>query len=93
MTELQISESHLVQQPQTVRDFVDVAEERNGFAHGHVQHVVDVLAAIAHVKNLLLEARAFAFLANQLNVSQKLHFDGDGAVALANFAAAARHVE
>ena len=43
-----------------------------------------ILAAITHVENLLLESRAFAFLANQLNVGKKLHFHSDCAVALAN---------
>ena len=38
----------------------------------------------------LLEARAFALLADQFDIGQELHLDRHGAVALAGFAAAAR---
>ena len=41
----------------------------------------------------LLIARALAFLADQLHVGQELHLHRDGAIALADFAAAAGHVE
>ena len=54
---------------------------------------MNVLAAITYIQNLLLEACAFAFFTNQLDVREELHFDGDGAVTLANFTAAARHIE
>jgi hypothetical protein len=52
-----------------------------------------ILAAITHVQNLLFETRAFALFANQLDVSEKLHLHGDGAVALANVTTAAGQVE
>src|SRR5207248_2136746 len=53
----------------------------------------DVLAAIAHVQNLRLEARALALLADEFNICEKLHLDRDRAVALAHVAAPAGHVE
>ena len=50
-------------------------------------------ALVTHVENLLLEARAFAFFADQFDVGQKLHFLYLDAVALAAFATAAGHIE
>ena len=58
-----------------------------------MQHFVDILVAVADFEDAALEARAAAFFADQLDVGQKLHLDGDGAVALAGFAAAAGNVE
>ena len=54
---------------------------------------MDIFPAIAHVQNLRLIAGAFALLTDQFHVRQKLHFNRDRTVALAHFAAAARHVE
>src|SRR5690242_21039030 len=48
---------------------------------------------VLHFEDAALEARAAAFLADEFDVREKLHFDGDGAVALAGFAAAAGNVE
>ena len=93
MSQAQITQTNFVEDAQLVNDFRDVAKEGDRFAHGHVQHVIDVLAAIAHVQNLLFEACALAFFADQFHVSEKLHLDGHGAVALANFATTAGHVE
>ena len=61
--------------------------------HGQVEHVVDVLAVIADLQHLRLVARALALLADELDIGQELHLDGDGAIALADFAAAAGDVE
>ena len=69
------------------------AEECQRLAHGQLQHLVDVEPVVADVEDAALEARAFALLADQLDVGQELHLDGDGAVALAGFAAAAGDVE
>ena len=54
---------------------------------------MDVLAVIAHSENLRLVARAFAILADQFHIGQKLHFHGDRAVAGAGIAASAGDVE
>src|SRR6202051_1454542 len=45
------------------------------------------------VKDALLKAGALAVLAHQFDVGEELHFDGDGSIALAGFAAATRNVE
>ena len=54
---------------------------------------MNILSAIAHFEDAAFEARAAAFFADQFDVGEKLHLDGDGAVALTGFAAAAGHVE
>ena len=68
-------------------------KERDGLVDGQLQHFVHIQPVVADIEDAALEARAFAFVADQLDVGQKLHFDGDGAVALAGFAAAAGDVE
>ena len=54
---------------------------------------MNVLALVANLEHLRLVARAFAFVADQFDVGEKLHFDGDRAIALAVLAAAAGNVE
>ena len=54
---------------------------------------MNIFSVIANFQDAALKARATAFLADEFHVGEKLHFDGDGAVALAGFAAAARHVK
>ena len=54
---------------------------------------MDIFAAIAHVEDAGFEARPAAFFADELDVGEKLHFNRDGAIALAGFAAASGNVE
>ena len=63
------------------------------FLDRQVQNFVNVLAPIAHFEDLGFVTRAFALLADQLDVGEKLHFHGDGAVALASLAAPTRDIE
>src|SRR5579862_5161706 len=64
-----------------------------GFPHGEVQDLVNILAAIAYIENLRLVASSFALFADQFDVGEELHFHRDRAVALAGFAAASGNVE
>ena len=89
----QIAEPDFFQHPQLLHHLGYAGEEVQRLFHRQVQHFVDILAAITHVEHLRLVARAFALFADQFDVGQKLHFDGDGAVALAGFAASAGDVE
>src|SRR5258708_2931628 len=54
---------------------------------------MNILAAVTNLQYLRFVARAFALFADEFNVRQKLHFDGNGSIALADFAAAAGNVE
>ena len=51
------------------------------------------LALVLHLERLAVVALAMAFLAGHVHVRQEVHFDLQGAVALAGFAAAALDVE
>ena len=68
-------------------------EERQRLLDGHLQHVVNVLALVAHFQRFAVVALAAADVARHVNVRQKVHFDFHDAVALARFAAAALDVE
>src|SRR5947209_19030038 len=93
LAEAEVAEAHVVEDAQAVTDLRGVAEKRHRLAHGHVEHVVDVLSSVAYVQDLRLEARALALLADQFHVGEELHLDRHRAVALAHVAAPARHVE
>ncbi len=69
------------------------AEELHGFLHRERQHFMNVEALIANFQYAALVARAFALVADQFHVRQKLHLDGHRAVSLAGFAAAAGDIE
>ena len=93
LAEAKITEADFVEHAQLGNDFGNTGEKSQGFARGHLENIVDILAAIANVENAGLEASAAAFLADELDVGEKLHFNGDGAIALAGLAAATGDVE
>ena len=71
----------------------EVSKEVDGFVDGHVEHVIDVLAFIAHVEDFFLETLAVAGLTRQLKVGHELHFHCDDAGTLAFLASAAFSIE
>src|SRR3977135_1734838 len=79
-----LAEPPLAQHAQTVYDPGHVAKENHCLAHGHRQHIVDVLAAITDIQDLLFEASALALFTDQLDIGEELHLDRDFAVTLAN---------
>src|SRR5258706_5124791 len=83
LTQAQVTQTNFIKYAELVYDFCDVAEEGERFTDGHVQHVMNILAAIAHVQNLLFETCTLAFFTNQFDVCKKLHFDSHGDVSLA----------
>ncbi len=93
LAETNVAEADLVEHGELVDDLRMAGEEVNGFADGHVEDVVDVLALVLHLEHGGLVAGAVAFFAGELDVGEELHLDGDGAVAFADVAAAAGHVE
>ena len=105
LAELDVTESHLLQGAQTFHDdaavvevgvqarVLLVAEEVDCLVDGHVEHVVDVLSAVAYLEDVVLEALAVARLAWQHEVCHELHLDGDVAGSLALLAPSALGVE
>ena len=93
LAEADVAEADLVEHGELVDDLRVAGEEVEGFAYGHVEHVVDVFALVLHFEDGGLVARGVALFAGELDVSEELHLDGDGAVAFADIAAAAGDVE
>src|SRR5207302_8052228 len=93
LTKAQVTKTNFIQDAEFGNNLGNVDEKRQGFAIRQLQDFVDILSVIADFQDAALEARTTAFLADEFDVREKLHLDGDGAVALASFAAASRHVE
>jgi hypothetical protein len=54
---------------------------------------MNILAVVANFQHAALEALAATLFADEFHVREKLHLNGDGAIALTGFAAATGHVE
>ena len=93
LPEPQVPESDVVEHFEPVHQLRRRVEELHRFAHGELQGFVDVAAVVLDLEDAALVARAAAVFADELDVGEELHLDGDGAIALARFAAAARDVE
>ena len=93
LAEREIIEAHVAQRLQDAADLGYALEKLHGLAAGHVQHLGDRLAVIAHGERLLIVALAVARIALDPDVGQEVHLDAKLAVALALFATAAGHVE
>src|SRR5882724_3876583 len=93
LAEAQVAETDFVQDAELRNNFGNVDEEGQRLANCQLQYFVNIFSVIADFEDTAFEARAAAFFADELNIGKKLHLDGDGAVALAGFAAAARDVE
>ena len=70
-----------------------VLEEARGILDGHVEHFVDVLAAVADLERLAVITLAAAHVTRHVHVRQEVHFHADHAVTLAGLAASALDVE
>ena len=68
-------------------------EEVHRLLDRHVEHVGDRLALEAHLERLAVVALPVALLARHVHVREEVHLDLDLAVAAADLAAAALHVE
>ena len=95
LSQMDIVESHLVEGAQPVGNglFAVAAEKLHCLAHGHVEHVGDILAMEAHIQHLRLEPRAVAALAGQDDVGHELHLDGNLAGTLAFVTSASVGIE
>src|ERR1700686_2068513 len=93
LAETQVAEADFVEHAQFFSEPGDFGEELERLANGEVQDLMNILALVVDVEHLRLVARALAFVADQLHIGEKLHFDGDGAVTLTVFAEAAGDIE
>src|SRR5580658_992039 len=93
LAQAEVAESHFVEDVELAQNFGNSAEKVQRLPHGQSQYFMYVLIAKANLQHAALESRASALLANQFHVSEKLHFHGHRAVALASLAAAPGNVE
>ena len=94
LPQAQVAEADLARTALSRRTTFGLArEEVQRLVHGHVQHLVDRLPAVAHLEHGRAVAPSPAGLAHQVHVGQELHVHADLAVARAGLAAAAGHVE
>ena len=90
---MNVAEADFAQKVQPVFDRRDGVEKVKSLVDGHVQNVGNGFALIFDFQRFAIEAFAFADVAGNVNVGQKVHFDFGHAVAFAGFAAAAGNVE
>src|ERR1700710_464909 len=88
LAETDVAEADFIEDVELVDDLRMPREVDEGFLDGHVEDVVDVLALIANLEDGGFVTSTVAFLAGEFYVGEKLHLDGDGAVAFADIAAA-----
>ena len=93
LAEAHVGEPDLIEHVELVDDAGMAGEVDQGLFDGHVQNVVDVAVAVLNLEDGGLVTSAAALFAGQLDVGEELHLDGDGAIALADVAAAAGNVE
>src|ERR1700730_16087818 len=93
LTQTQVSKPDFFQDAQLVDNLGHAAEELQRFFHGEVQNFMNALSAVTDLKNLGLIAGALAFLANKLDIGEKLHFDRHGPISLADLTSTSGNVE
>ena len=93
LTDFHVAEANARQCEHLVTDGWHGFKQNGGFFHGHVEHVGDAFVAIFHLQRFAAITLAFADIAGDVNVGQKVHFNLDDAIALAGFAASALDVE
>src|SRR5688500_17803229 len=93
LTEMDISESHVVQRFELLTDARLVLEERQRILHREIQDFADVQGAKTDFERLAVIALPLAHLAGHVHVGKKMHLDLHESVALAGLATPPLHVE
>ena len=70
-----------------------VLEEGQGLFHRHLQHLVDVLALVAHLQRLPVVPLALAHLAGDIDIRQEVHLNLDESIPGAGLAPSSPDVE
>ena len=93
LPEPQVAESHLLQLPERLTQFLLPGEEPDRLVHSELQYVVDRLPLHRDVEDIGLESAAAANVAGHEDVGHEHHFDLDHARSLAAVTATAGDVE
>ncbi len=93
LSDLDVAEPDALQHFHLVAHRGHRLEERSRLVHRHFQHVGDGLVLELHFQRLAVVAVPVAGIAFHIDVRQEVHLDLDDAIALADLAASALHVE
>ncbi len=93
LSEPDVAEADVDERLQPPGDGRHGGKEGRRFRRRHLEHLVDVLPAVADLERLAVVALAVADIAGDVDVGQEMHFHLRHAVALAGLAAPALHVE
>src|SRR5699024_8092819 len=93
LPQLQIAEAHIFECLQLGSDPFLIDEKVDGLGDRHLQHIMDIFAAIFDLQHILAITFTATLLARELNISHKLHFNGLDTFALAGFTASAGNIE
>lgn len=93
MPQCQIAQAQIIQHFDLFADGGFVFEKRDAFFDGHIQHVINRLAAQRDFERLGVKARAFARAAGHFDIRHEIKLRRDCAFALTLFAAPAFGVE
>ncbi len=88
-----IGQPHVHQRLQLAGDARHWLEERQRVFHRHLQHLVDVLALVAHLQCFAVIALALAHITGHIDIRQEVHLHLGDTIALTGFAASTLHIE
>jgi hypothetical protein len=93
LTELDVTETDVLQRAQLVRNRREVLQQRERLVDGEIEYVGDRLAAVFDLESFTVVAAPFALLARDVHVRQKVHLNRNDAVPLARLATSSLDVE
>ena len=93
LAQAHIPQADLVKDCQLFQNPLLAGKEAQRLLDGQVEHLVDVLPFVLHLQHGGFVAGSIALLAGQLDVGEELHLHRDRAIALADVAAASRHIK
>src|SRR5699024_9987228 len=93
LAQLQIAGAHIFECLQLGSDPFLIDEKVDGLGDRHLQHIMDIFAAIFDLQHILAITFTATLLARELNISHKLHFNGLDTFALTGFTASAWNIE
>ena len=93
LAQSEITQAHIFEQLQGVRDVGHGGEKFNRFIDFHLQHIANAFATPTHRQCFGVEARAVTAFTQHFHIGQKAHLDGAQTLAFAGVAATFTGVE
>ena len=93
LAQLHVSQAHVLEGLELVAEPGQGGEELHPLVHGHLQHLGDIFALVAHLQGLPVVPLALAHLAGDVDVGQKVHFNFQQAIPGTGLAPSAPGVE